>query len=58
MIEVLSDFATIDWQLAGLVCQVLWNYSTKLRNSSFTFGETQSHYLVALLTSYIGEYYY
>lgn len=53
--EVLIDFAVGDWQLAGLVCQVLWNYSADIRNSSVTFGEDQSQQLIGLLTEYIGQ---
>lgn len=53
LIDVLKDFATTDWQLAGLVCQVLWNYSIDIRSSNLTFGERESQELVNLLTDYI-----
>jgi len=53
---VLKDFATTDWQLAGLVCQVLWNYSIDIRSSNLTFGERESQQLVNLLTDYIGMF--
>jgi hypothetical protein len=26
LIDVLRDFGKIDWQLAAMVCQTLWNY--------------------------------
>ena len=55
LLDVLTDFATVDWSLAGLVCQVLWNYSTNIRSSSNTFGEPDSQQLIALLTDYIGQ---
>ncbi|XP_067951316.1 armadillo repeat-containing protein 2-like [Watersipora subatra] len=51
--DVLKDFAMLDWSLAGLVCQVLWNYSTNIRSSNNTFGDADSHKLITLLTDYI-----
>ena len=55
LVEVLNDFSVMDWQLAGLVCQVLWNYSTNIRSSNQTFGEQESQALITLLNDYIGE---
>ena len=56
LVEVLNDFSVMDWQLAGLVCQVLWNYSTNIRSSNQTFGEQESQALITLLNDYIGEF--
>ena len=53
---MLNDFSVMDWQLAGLVCQVLWNYSTNIRSSNQTFGEQESQALITLLNDYIGKY--
>lgn len=33
LVEVLRDFAGHDWQLAGLACKTLWNYTEGPKNS-------------------------
>lgn len=33
LVEVLKDFAGHDWQLAGLACKTLWNYTEGPKNS-------------------------
>lgn len=52
---MLVDFSVVDWQLAGLVCQLLWNYSKDIRASNLTFGEEEAQQLITILTDYIGN---
>ena len=56
LVEVLRDFTRTDWQLGGMVCQVLWNYSGKITSSNSYFGEQESVDLVEILTEYLGEW--
>ncbi|VDI18133.1 Hypothetical predicted protein [Mytilus galloprovincialis] len=42
LIEVLRDFAKTDWELASMVCQILWNYSVKITSTNSCFGEQES----------------
>ncbi|XP_048768043.1 armadillo repeat-containing protein 2-like isoform X2 [Ostrea edulis] len=49
LIEVLRDFSRTDWELASLVCQILWNYSGKITSSNDSFGQQESQDLMELL---------
>lgn len=49
LIEVLRDFSRTDWELASLVCQILWNYSGKITSSNDCFGQQESQDLTELL---------
>ncbi|XP_076078717.1 armadillo repeat-containing protein 2-like isoform X1 [Mytilus galloprovincialis] len=42
LVEVLRDFAKTDWELASMVCQILWNYSVKITSTNSCFGEQES----------------
>ncbi|XP_077976890.1 armadillo repeat-containing protein 2-like [Glandiceps talaboti] len=55
LIDVLRDFGHNDWQLAGMVCMTLWNYSEKLTSSSICFGEKETNNLIDLLLEYLDE---
>ncbi|XP_061176432.1 armadillo repeat-containing protein 2-like isoform X2 [Saccostrea echinata] len=49
LVEVLRDFSKTDWELASLVCQILWNYSGKITSSNDCFGQQESQDLMELL---------
>ena len=51
---MLQEFGHQDWQLASLVCQVLWNYSGRITSANAFFGEEQSQHLMDTLTDYLG----
>ncbi|XP_006815976.1 armadillo repeat-containing protein 2-like [Saccoglossus kowalevskii] len=55
LIDVLRDFGRNDWQLAGMVCMTLWNYSEKITTSSLAFGEQETNQLIELLEEYLDE---
>lgn len=42
LVEVLRDFAKTDWELASMVCQILWNYSVKITSTNSCFGEQEA----------------
>ncbi|XP_072036074.1 armadillo repeat-containing protein 2-like [Amphiura filiformis] len=55
LIEVMRDFGRSDWQLAGMVCMTLWNYSEKIESSVETFGEQETADLIDLLVDLLDE---
>ncbi|XP_036370751.1 armadillo repeat-containing protein 2-like isoform X2 [Octopus sinensis] len=55
LIEVLRDFGPNDWQLAGIVCQVLLNYSHNIGPEHLYFGYQTTEQLVELLTEFLDE---
>ena len=55
LIDVLRDYGRTDWQLAGMVCMTLWNYSENITNSNEMFGEEETNSLTELLVDYLGE---
>ncbi|XP_070568677.1 armadillo repeat-containing protein 2-like isoform X2 [Ptychodera flava] len=55
LIDVLHDFGRNDWQLAGMVCMTLWNYSEKITSSSISFGDKETNDLIDLLLEYLDE---
>ncbi len=55
LLEVLRDFGRSDWQLASMVCQTLWNYSSKITSSNACFGEAEVSGLTDVLIEYLGE---
>ena len=55
LIDVLRDFGKIDWQLAAMVCQTLWNYGESMSNVYETFGEEETAVLTDLLREYLDE---
>lgn len=55
LIEVLRDFSRTDWELASLVCQILWNYSGKITSSNDCFGQQESHDLTEILLELLGK---
>jgi hypothetical protein len=54
LIDVLRDMGRSDWQLAGMVCQTLWNYSGKITSANAYFGAEAATELVDLLTDLLG----
>ncbi|KAF1396482.1 Armadillo repeat-containing protein 2, partial [Spheniscus humboldti] len=54
LVDCLRDFGPADWQLAGLICKTLWNYSENLTSAASYFGEDTDTLLV-LLTSLLDE---
>lgn len=54
LVEVLKDFARRDWQLGSMVCQTLWNYSSRITSSNAFFGVAETQELQDLLTEYLG----
>ncbi|KAK3096696.1 hypothetical protein FSP39_002457 [Pinctada imbricata] len=55
LIEVLRDFSRTDWELASLVCQILWNYSGKITSANNCFGEQESQELAELLSELLDK---
>ncbi|KAF1556988.1 Armadillo repeat-containing protein 2, partial [Eudyptula minor] len=54
LVDCLRDFGPADWQLAGLICKTLWNYSENITSAASYFGEDTDTLLV-LLTSLLDE---
>ena len=54
--DVLRDFAKTDWELAGMVCQILWNYSVKITSTNSCFGEQEAKDLNDVLLELLGKY--
>ncbi|XP_074649420.1 armadillo repeat-containing protein 2-like [Tubulanus polymorphus] len=55
LVEVLRDFGQNDWQLAGMVCQILWNYSSKIKSTNDCFGAKESMDMTEVLVEYLDE---
>ncbi|XP_071954692.1 armadillo repeat-containing protein 2-like [Antedon mediterranea] len=55
LIDVLHDFGPLDWQLAGMVCMILCNYSENITCSAECLGEEETSDLIALLIHYLDE---
>jgi hypothetical protein len=55
LIDVLRDFGRNDWQLAMMVCQILWNYSSRMKSANFMFGEKETQRLYDILVEYTDE---
>ena len=53
---MLRDFGRGDWELAGMVCQTLWNYSGKISSTNATFGEQEAQELIEILIDYLGKF--
>ncbi|WAR07944.1 ARMC2-like protein [Mya arenaria] len=52
---VLRDCGRGDWELAGMVCQTLWNYSGKITSTNACFGETESQELSEILIDFLDK---
>lgn len=55
LVEVLRDFGRGDWELAGMVCQILWNYSGKITSSNACFGEHETQELMEILIDFLDK---
>ncbi|XP_052807595.1 armadillo repeat-containing protein 2-like isoform X2 [Mya arenaria] len=55
LVEVLRDCGRGDWELAGMVCQTLWNYSGKITSTNACFGETESQELSEILIDFLDK---
>ena len=55
---MMRDFGRSDWQLAGMVCMTLWNYSEKMDSSVEAFGEQETDELIDLLVDLLGEFFF
>ncbi|XP_036405823.1 armadillo repeat-containing protein 2 [Megalops cyprinoides] len=53
LLDCLRDFGPGDWQLAGLVCQTLWNCSEE--GVALCFSEQETHTALQLLALYTDE---
>lgn len=57
LIEVLVEDGQSDWQLAGMVCKTLWNFSEgyieQAVSVSETFGEQEGEELLVVLGKYV-----
>jgi len=58
LIGVLQEFGRTDWQLAGMVCQTLWNFSAKITSTASCFGEEEAQEIVDILVDYLGNIYF
>ena len=47
-----------DWQLASMICKILWNFGGGLADphviAADIFGESESEDIVAVLTAFLG----
>ncbi|XP_060572268.1 armadillo repeat-containing protein 2-like isoform X3 [Ruditapes philippinarum] len=55
LVEVLRDFGRGDWELAGMVCQTLWNYSGKITSSNACFGHIEAQELTEILVDFLDK---
>ncbi|KAE8602744.1 hypothetical protein XENTR_v10014105 [Xenopus tropicalis] len=55
MIDCLRDFASSDWQLAGLLCQALWNFHENLEYAEPCFAAQEAVSLLELLAYLLDE---
>ncbi|KAG8123962.1 hypothetical protein E2320_019329 [Naja naja] len=55
LIDCLRDFGPTDWQLAGLICKTLWNYSENVTSNEPCFEEDDSNGLLVLLMTFLDE---
>ncbi|XP_053566593.1 armadillo repeat-containing protein 2 [Bombina bombina] len=53
--DCLRDFGPSDWQLAGLVCKALWNFSENITEAQSCFGHEETHIIMELLSSFLDE---
>ena len=56
LILVLEDFGYSDWQLAALVCKVLWNLAADTDDAGQVFSDQQADQLAVVLDEYLGTY--
>ena len=52
---MLRDFARTDWQLGGMCCQILWNFSARITSSNAMFGEAEAQELSDALVDLLGQ---
>ncbi|KAL4233349.1 Armadillo repeat-containing protein 2 [Mactra antiquata] len=55
LVEVLRDFGRGDWELAGMVCQTVWNYSGKITSSNACFGEIEAQQLSEIIVDFLDK---
>ena len=55
MLAVLKEFGSCDWQLASLVCQVLWNYVSGSNDPSGGLSDEVTKDLLNVLEDYLGK---
>lgn len=57
LIEVLMEVGQTDWQLAGMVCKTLWNFSEgyvdQLAGLAHVFGEQEGEELMTILEEFL-----
>lgn len=52
---MLKKFGEGDWQLATLICQVIWNYCIESVNLHAALGIDQTNQLLGILVDFLGE---
>jgi len=59
LVEVLTDAGSTDWQLAGMICKTLWNFSEglsdKYTSAGDCFGEAAAEQLAEALAEMLDE---
>ncbi|KAJ9581373.1 hypothetical protein L9F63_023449 [Diploptera punctata] len=55
LIKVLSKYGEVDWQLAALICQALWNYCIESTNLHAALGVEETSHLSAILVDFLDE---
>ncbi|XP_042334827.1 armadillo repeat-containing protein 2 isoform X2 [Sceloporus undulatus] len=55
LIDCLRDFGPTDWQLACLICKILWNYSENITSAQPCFEDDDTNTLLVLLTSFLDD---
>lgn len=55
LVNILNNFGQIDWSLAMLVCQVIWNYCIDTTNLYELITDEEIQQLMAILIDYLGK---
>lgn len=58
LVNILNNFGQIDWSLAMLVCQVIWNYCIDTTNLYELITDEEIQQLMAILIDYLGKKFY
>lgn len=56
LIKILHNYGQMDWSLAMLVCQVLWNYCIDTIDMYELITDEEIQQLMAILIDYLGSY--
>jgi len=55
LVDIMKSAGEVDWALAGLVCQLIWNYTEEMTSTTEYFLDVDADDLMTTLTDFIGE---